>query len=1349
MTTIEGQKTYWSQKLAGLPPPPQIPLSNERPPVSSFLRETVEARIEPEIWAWAKELALKVGARPEAALLSAFYVLFFRYSGQTDFALGTVIEAAGDAGQGELATLRLRVEAEDTARELIRRVRAGLSEASEQADGAFEAALEAAKQDGGLASSVFNTIVTFSGQASGGAQGRLAAAVEASRAEQFALSALVVRAEEIEEALALTYDYDAELLEAEAVGRLAGHVRMVLSSMAAEPDAALGELKLLDRAELNQVLVEWNETGTDFPRNQCVHELFEAQVERTPDAVAAVCGDEQLTYRALNSRANQLAAYLSKLNVGPDVLVGLCVERSLDMLVGLLGILKAGGAYVPLDPTYPAQRIAFMVEDARVNVLVTQARLAESLPAFSGQVVRLDADRQAIAAEGERNLNRQVGAEKLAYVIYTSGSTGKPKGVMVEHRNVVNFFAGMDQRVRQGPGATWLAVTSLSFDISVLELFWTLCRGFKVILFAGEEKNSARRGKPAEERAMDFSLFYFSSEQNGAAGGPYRLLIEGAKFADEHGFGAVWTPERHFHDFGGLYPNPSVTSAAVAMVTKRVQIRSGSVVAPLHSPIRIAEEWSVVDNLSNGRTAISFASGWMPEDFAIRPENYAERKEIMFRDIDIVRRLWRGESVQMPGPLGKDVNIKILPRPVQHELQVWVTAAGNPETFEMAGKLGANVLTHLLGQSIEEVAAKVALYRKARREAGHRGHGRVALMLHTFVGDSLQTVKATVRQPLIEYLRSSADLIKGYAWAFTAFKRQPKPADRIDFSSLSKEEMDALLAHAFERYFETSGLFGTPESCMARIETLKAKDIDEIACLVDFGVNPDLVLENLKNLDLVRKASSGASPAESAKSSIPELLQRYEVTHLQCTPSMAGMLLLDERSKAAFGRLQTMLVGGEALPGTLASQLREVVKGDLINMYGPTETTVWSSTYAFPQTPARVTVGRPIANTQIYILDRNLRPVPSGTAGELLIGGDGVARGYLNRPELTAERFIANPFNGNGGRRLYRTGDLARYLPEGNIELLGRMDHQVKIRGHRIELGEIEALLNQHPMVRESVVVARPSPAGDKKLVAYVIAQAGQKPSGSQLRGYARDKLPDYMVPAHVVLMTSFPHTPNKKIDRNALPAPEEAAGEGERKHEAPASEIEQALCEVWAETLQVQAVGRDDDFFELGGDSLSAVQVLSHIRQACKVELPLECLFASPTLSSLARKLEEAFLAQSAKGDHRRGAVPQVAGAIVDTSSRAARVPATRAEPAAFEPPLTPVEKALAKIWASTLGVERVGRKDDFFAIGGASLSALALFTEIENEFGKKLPLSTLFQAATLEQLALKVETHGETRAH
>jgi len=1222
MIGIEEHKTYWLSQLSAPPPPARLPWDKEPPPVSSFVRENVSTKLDTEVWRGVKNLAAKAGTTPQVIMLAAVKLLLFRYTGQADLIIGTLLSANSGFARDEIVALRTRLVPDSSVQNLVSQVAGSVREAGEHLDLSFSGVLELLRDqpernDEGL----FNVAIIFS-DPGGPAKGPPSR--ESAYAEHLMTCAVVLRAWETNGSLDLSCEYDAELLDSGTIERLAGHLGTLLAGMAAEPNTALDRLNLLSQHEARQLLIDWNATVTELPKETCVHQLIEAQAQQTPQAVALVCRNRRLTYAELNARANQVASYLRKLGVRKDVLVGICTDRSLEMLIGLLGILKSGGAYLPLDPAYPRERLAFMIQDARVAVVLTQQHLAEALPPGEARRVCLDADWSLIEAESAQNEDRGVAVRDLAYVIYTSGSTGTPKGVMVEHGNVLNFFTGMDSRVRHGPCSTWLAVTSPSFDISVLELFWTLARGFKIVLYAGDEPQSrSPSGTRSSKRPMEFSLFYFSSDQSDGPGGAYRLLTEGARFADENGFVAVWTPERHFHEFGGLYPNPSVTSAALAMITKRVQIRSGSVVAPLHSPIRIAEEWSVVDNLSNGRAAISFASGWMPEDFAVNPANYAQRKEVMLQHIDIVRRLWRGERVPVPGPLGKEVLVKVFPHPVQEQLPLWLTAAGNPETFQMAGRLGTNLLTHLLGQSIEEVSKKVALYRQAWKEAGHNGRGHVTLMLHTFVGENIESVKATVRKPLIEYLRKSADLIKGYAWAFSAFRHQSNSIENVDFSALSNEEMDAILDHAFDRYFETSGLFGTPESCLKIIDKLRANDIDEAACLIDFGVSPEVVLKNLKHLNTLREKACDVSEEDSADYSIPALIHRHDVTHLQCTPSMAAMLLLDDRTQSALARLQNLMIGGEAFPATLAKQLRKTVKGEIINMYGPTETTVWSSTYQVPSEPTRIPVGRPIANTKFYVLDTNLLPVPIGIVGELMIGGEGVARGYHGRPELTSERFIPNPFCREGTKRLYRTGDLARYLPDGNLELLGRMDHQVKIRGHRIELGEIEALLNAHPSVRESVVLAKEGADRDKKLVAYIIPYEGQTPSREQLLKYARERMPHYFVPAQVVFMSSFPQTPNKKIDRKALPAPEADLHENENDFEAPVAGMEEAVAGLWSELLGVRRIGRRDNFFEAGGHSLLAMQFVGRVRDRFGVALPLKNLFERPTVAGLAEVID------------------------------------------------------------------------------------------------------------------------------
>jgi natural product biosynthesis luciferase-like monooxygenase protein len=379
-----------------------------------------------------------------------------------------------------------------------------------------------------------------------------------------------------------------------------------------------------------------------------------------------------------------------------------------------------------------------------------------------------------------------------------------------------------------------------------------------------EGHHSTASGNLARKE-MDFSLFYFASDESGTHQNKYQLLIEGAKFADRHGFAAVWTPERHFHAFGGLFPNPSITSAAIATLTERIQIRAGSVVLPIHDPIRVAEDWAVIDNLSNGRVGISFASGWNARDFVFAPENHSRRREVMVEQVEVVRRLWRGESLAFQGVDGKQVHVTTLPRPIQRELPIWLTAAGNPETFRVAGEMGAGVLTNLLSQNVEMLAEKIALYRAAWREHHHGpGAGHVALMLHTFVGEDGDAVREKVRPALCNYLKSSLDQLLGLIGSAEI---------KVDPRDLTDQNLDALVAYAFERFYETSGLCGTPKSCLEMIGRLKAVGVDEVACLIDFGIDVESVLSSLHYLKQVMDASNErthACPADDFASSRQE-----------------------------------------------------------------------------------------------------------------------------------------------------------------------------------------------------------------------------------------------------------------------------------------------------------------------------------------------------------------------------------------------------------------------------------------------------------------------------------------------
>jgi natural product biosynthesis luciferase-like monooxygenase protein len=1011
-----------------------------------------------------------------------------------------------------------------------------------------------------------------------------------------------------------------------AVG-LAAELEAVIANVLDQPGQPISQIDLMTAEVKTAALRAWNATTRPVP-DASIHELFEEQAARTPDAVALIHRGQRMSYRELDQRTNRLAHHLRRLGVTRDVSVGIFLHRSFSMVEAVLATLKAGGSYLPLDPTYPADRIAFMVEDAALGIVLTEEGLRSRVPAGPSQVITIDADLSVCANASPKALDRTTSPSDLAYVIYTSGSTGRPKGVMIEHRNVSNFKVGMDEVIDTSGSdqKTWLAVTSLSFDISVLELLWTLARGFAVVLHRDEERESFV-AVAAAKRPVDFSLFYFSSNESEYEQNKYRLLLDGARFADANDFVAVWTPERHFHAFGGLFPNPAVTSAAVAAITEKIHIRAGSVVSPLHSVLRIAEDWSIVDNLSNGRVAISFAPGWQPNDFVLQPDAFKKRKDLMFEQIDAVRRLWRGEALPFVNGTGETVETRILPRPVQKDLPIWVTIAGNPESFVAAAKAGANVLTHLLGQTVKEVAEKVALYRRTWREAGHPGSGIVTMMVHTFVGDSDDEVKAIVREPMKAYLKSAVGLVREAAWSFPTFKTKATNAKgEFDPDNLSPEEMDALLDYAFERYYSTSGLFGSHDTSRAFVESVRDIGVDEIACLIDFGVPTDKVLAHLPKLAKVtrsfradRSATPLPAPAESAVAeSIPSLILTHRVTHFQCTPTMAQMVLQDETARPALGRLQQMLVGGEALPASLARELTATVGGVVTNVYGPTETTVWSSTSNLSRDRSDVTIGFPIANTTLHVLDWDGRLAPIGLAGELYIGGKGVVRGYWKRAELTAERFVQDPF---GEGRLYRTGDLVRRHADGALEFLGRLDHQVKIRGHRIELGEIEARLVEHSGVQEAVVVARDDGAGPE-LVAYVIARGIFDEAG--VRAHLRARVPEYMMPRAIVTLAAFPMTPNRKIDRKKLPAPQRTGVVIPIAARAEGG-LEQTIAAIWCEVLELPEVGVDTNFADVGGHSLAMVQVLGRLKDRVNPSVTLIDLFRHTTIRSLARSLSAA----------------------------------------------------------------------------------------------------------------------------
>jgi natural product biosynthesis luciferase-like monooxygenase protein len=1028
-------------------------------------------------------------------------------------------------------------------------------------------------------------------------------------------------------ALTAAFEYRTDVFEHATIAAMAENFAHLVGEVLESPDSPIGRFGMIAGAQRRRLVETWNATRAAYDAGASIHGLIREAATRHPARTAVVFGSARLTYAELDARAGRLAAFLALQGVMPGAFVGVAMQRSAELVVALLAALKAGAAYVPIDPGYPLDRIDYMLRDSGVRVVVTEQAVLPLVDGEHHRAIAVDGPDVSAAIAACEPIDGIAVASGLAYMIYTSGSTGRPKGVKIAHRNVVNLFCGLNRDVMRGPEpATWLAVTSISFDISVLELFWTLANGDTVVV---QPDVPAPHGPLAPG---EVSLFYFAAQE--AQQDKYALLLQGARFADSAGLSAVWVPERHFHSFGDHFPNPSVAAAAVATITERIKIRSGSVVLPLHDTLRVAEEWSMVDNLSGGRVELSFASGWHPNDFVLAPDRYEDRHRHLREQLDELKAMWRGDAVQRRNGAGRDIMVEVHPRPLQPELTAWVTAAGSPDTFAYAGSIGAGLLTHILGQSREELAGKISIYRTALAAAGFPPErGRVALMLHTFIGDDPAAIEAVVRAPFKRYLRSSLALVKPLA----------------DSAGLPLDtHQDEAIELAYRKYSRENGLIGTLDDCTRRAIDLLAIGVDEFACLIDFGIDVQVTLDHLPGIARLKQALRRHAAQQrliagrSQDWTTAQLIAAHGVDRLQSTPSYARHLLETREGLDALALLDSLLVGGEALPPDLAAALSGRVNR-LQNMYGPTETTVWSSTKQIID--EHVTLGRPMANTQFHVVDRDLRLLPQGVPGELLIGGDGVSAGYHNQDALTAERFVEVEIEPGVPVLLYRTGDLVRWTADGELEYLGRLDFQVKLRGFRIELEEIETCLRSCAGVRDCAVVVS-GHADAQQLVAFVVATpstgstAGAVPDLGAVNRVLAQRLPGYMLPERLIVLDALPSAPNGKLDRKALmargSAPDATACRTHREPETPA---EHAVATLLADVLQVERVGMDDDFFRLGGNSLSAIRFVQRFNDRFGVALSLSAFWQQPTVAALAAMIgteaEAAALLERLRAQH------------------------------------------------------------------------------------------------------------------
>ena len=1194
---ISGQKEFWLHELSDEIPALELPWDFPRPAIKTYEGASVDFELDRQETAALKAIGEKEGCTMFMTLLSIYYILLGKLSNQKDIVIASPVAGRQHNDLSHIIglfintlPLRAHLKSELSFREFLSDVKARTLACFDNQAYPYEWLIDELKIERNTSRNpLFDALFLFRDFEDIALAIPGVSLTEYKYMHPVAKFDLTLSAGEDDGRLLLNLEYSSSLFGKDTIQRFIGYFREIVSSVIGDAGQKISQIDMLSYAERARLLYTYNDTAGIYPYDTLVS-MFQRQVRHTPEKTAIVFEDRALSYRQLNERANQLARRLKEeYGIGRGHRAAIMVGRSETMMVGLLGILKAGAAYVPIDASYPPARTRFILEDCDASLLIAEKMPSEGI-VFPGQVLLLEDE--YIKDYDKSDPDWPILVDDLCYLIYTSGSTGAPKGVQISHRNVVNFFSAMERRLPASDNDCLLAITSTSFDISVLELFWTLCSGIEVVIHPSDISLSGL-DRYLQDSSMDFSLFFFSSYTN-HDNDKYDLLLESVRYADKEGFKAVWTPERHFHEFGGLYPNPSVISAALAMITRQIELRSGSIVAPLHDPLRIAEEWSVVDNLSGGRIGLSFASGWNPNDFTLSRASYKDRSALMYQQIEIVRELWKGKTIRRLNGAGQEVELRIFPNPIQTEFPVWITSAGSTETFRSAGAMGANLLTHLLGQDIRMLADNIKVYREARRQAGY-DNGKVALMIHTYIGENIEEVESTVEQPFIEYLKSSIGLSK------VIFEEAG-----FGEGDLTDELKDKIMKSSFKRYYKTGSLIGTKSTCSAMVARLKDIDVDEIACLIDFGVEKEKVMEGLKHLNQLKQLFSRKKEAV-----------HRPITMMQSTPSFIKLLREDTASGKFLNSLKILMVGGEEAPlGLIRSIRADSPDLEIYNMYGPTETTIWSCVHKFEPAPERISIGRPILNTQVYILNKDLELLPEGVYGDLYIGGAGVSKGYWKREALTEEKFIKSPFAPS--EKIYHTGDIARWLPGGYLEFAGRKDHQVKIRGFRIELAEIEKTLLGYEQVGEAVVVPFEEQDGEKKLAGYFIAE--DKVDITGLRKHLMQRLPYYMVPGYLLQMDAFPLTPNGKLDRKRLPVPEiQMAGD----QVACRTPEERLLEEIWSKVLGVKNISVNDNFFSIGGDSIKSIQIISRLRNE-GYELSVKDIFTAQTIQDLALKLKK-----------------------------------------------------------------------------------------------------------------------------
>ncbi|WP_343691145.1 amino acid adenylation domain-containing protein [Chitinophaga sp.] len=1191
-------RKYWLEQFSGELPVLELPVSGIRPPVLTHRGTAMSILINNPVTDALKNLCREEGATLFMGLIAALNALLYRYTGQEDIIIGTPLAGREHPDLEDqigyylnTLALRTRFSGEQSFLRLLEQVRQATLESYKHQSYPFDKLVEVLEMKRDLSRSVlFDVMAILQNQRSYDDKltvGNRVPGVVTEEGNCMTKLDLNFDFAETAAGLYLRVEFNTDIYEPAFIRQLILHFVNLLQTAISNPATAICKLDYLPVDDQERLLQLFNQTAADNPADKTVIDLFREQVLKDRNKKIFTAAERSWTYGELDEYSDHLAQYLIKEGITPETAIPVFMNRCAELIIAILGIMKAGGVYVPLDPEYPRDRIAYMLSDTGAKIVLSTEQVRDRL--FDVQEINvISVDRLTYSNQVQSRYSPQ--SAQLAYIIYTSGSTGRPKGVMIAHSNLLNFIYGMNQLLSLNEKDHLLAITSVSFDISILELIWTLCNGVRVTLHDNSKWiNNFNTYGGNSQVEMDFSLFYFANQQEEEKQDKYQFLLDSVRFADEHKFSGVWLPERHFHEFGGIFPNPSVLAGALSTITSHVQLRSGSVVLPLHDEIRVAEDWAVVDNLSGGRVALSFASGWHADDFVLNPQHYSNRQEIMYRQIQTLKTLWAGGSIARKNGTDREISLKVFPRPIQQELPIWITSAGNTDTFRTAGSIGAHLLTHMLGQDINVLTKNIHVYKQALIEHGYDPATRkVAVMLHTFIGRDYDKVKVTVKQPFKDYLRSNVSLLKNLAG---------------NGEQLTEADMESLLEAAFERYWQSAALLGTPETCHELIARLYTMGVTEIACLVDFGINTRDIMESLPLLNELKQQYA------------PKAVKDQQgITAMQITPSFLSSLLEDSDSQLFIKSLRHLIVGGEKFPEKLFRQVQQYTNAAIYNVYGPTETTIWS-TGALLKPSEHVHAGQPIRNTAIYILDKHLQLCPPGVYGDVYIGGEGLARGYYHNEELTAQAFIKHPFAPGG--RIYTTGDIGRWNMNAQLEIAGRSDHQVKIRGYRIEPGEIENIFQQSGYVSQAVVQAREQEDGSRLLVSFIIPDKGF--DKEQLKEFLKSRLPEYMIPAHIVEQESFPLTPNGKIDRKKISQLDISSYLQESDgFVAATGELELIIESIWQQVLHIKKnISVHTDFFNIGGHSLRLMQLLNHYYRHFEVKLTLHELFRHTTIAA------------------------------------------------------------------------------------------------------------------------------------